>query len=120
MTSEDNPLEQFARLIAPYVAAVLGRAGGAPSAHSQVDGQRPIGVGRDRYLRGWRRGRDAADPEVWGDGRARCMTAAAWQRHGASAPKFAAPPALRLVSPPRSPDADVLAELGLSTKVGGR
>jgi hypothetical protein len=84
-------------------------AGDAPAAaaeYSQVDGQRPIGVGRVRYLRAWRRGYAAGDPEVREDGRARLMTPAAWARHGATVRRREAKPELPVVS------SDLLAELG--------
>jgi hypothetical protein len=75
-------------------ALVCGACGSpisAPSAalgvsYSQLDGQRPPGVGRVRYLRAWRLARDEHAPAemVWSDGRARLMTRDAWVRWGAS------------------------------------
>lgn len=47
-----------------------------PRPFSQIDGERPAGVGRARYLRAWHRGDDANDPDVTEDGRARLMTPA--------------------------------------------
>jgi hypothetical protein len=78
--------------------------------HAQDDGQRPTGVGRTRYLRAWRRGRDAGDAECRADGRARVMTAAAWSRWGASAPMRGTAPRIAVEA---VRDVDVLAELGL-------
>lgn len=92
---------------------VIGVAPARP--YSQVDGERPAGVGRVRYLRAWRRGREAGDPEVTSDGRARLMTAAAWQRHGASTARRIA-----TVVPIRAnEDSDLLAELGLGKRRTG-
>ena len=86
-----------------------------PREFSQLEGQRPIGVKSTRYLRAWRRVRDAGDAECRADGRARLMTVGAWERWGASAPARVTryrgvtgnAPALPAVTD------DVLAELGL-------
>ena len=120
-----DPLTQalapLARLLAPYLvpllAAHLGAGANAPRAFSQIDGQRPPGVGRPRYLRAWRRGRDAADPECRADGRARLMMDGAWARWGASPARTK--PKLALVAPMVSAEDELLAELG-AKRVGGR
>lgn len=93
-----------------HAPVVLPAASGP---YSQLDGERPSGVGRARYLRAWRRGRAAADPEVTADGRARLMTPAAWRSHGASAAHERRPPK---VTPIRPADDAVLVELGLGTR----
>lgn len=85
-----------------------------PTHHSQLDGERPPGVGRARYLRAWRRGRDAGDPECTADGRARIMTAAAWQRHGASTPTRRPSPPPE-IAPARDLEAEAREEIGLTS-----
>lgn len=82
-------------------------ATGGEREYSQLDAERPAGVGRARYLRAWRRGRDAGDPECRADGRARTMTPAAWARWGAAAPTRRAK-----VCVVGGDLADLLAELG--------
>lgn len=52
----------------------------APASFSQVDGQRPPGCGRAKYLRVHRRAVQADDPGAWSEGRARLMTPEAWAR----------------------------------------
>lgn len=84
-----------------------------PPTYSQLDGQRPPGVGRTRYLRAWRRGRDAGDPEAIADGRARLMTPGAWARHGATTSVRSMRPAKPSAVSLRD---DVLSELGLATR----
>lgn len=54
---------------------------GYPRPFSQLDGERPAGCGRIKYLRVWRRARDAGDEGATVDGRARLMTIEAYARH---------------------------------------
>lgn len=93
-------------LVVERVLERLGERAVAPTRPwSQVDGERPPGCGRARYLRVWRRARDAGDPGATADGRARILTRDAYERHAAtSRPR----PALRLVA------ADVLDALDAS------
>jgi hypothetical protein len=113
-TPPDDALRALALALLPYLRDELASAP-AKRTYSQVDGERPAGVGRARYLRAWRVGHEAGDPECCADGRARTMSAAAWARHGASAPTTVTPP--RDVAPVR--DVDVLEELGLATRRTG-
>lgn len=133
--AEDVLTAALRGLVRELVAEELANVRRALVEFSQLEGQRPIGVKSTRYLRAWRRGRDAGDPECRADGRARLMTAAAWERWGASAPTRVTryrgvtgnAPALLSVTGTSTPsrhvtptsqdvtarDADVLAELGL-------
>jgi hypothetical protein len=57
---------------------------GARNTYSQLDGERPAGAGRARYLRAWRTLRSAADAGATAEGRARIITHEAWTRFVAS------------------------------------
>lgn len=85
--------------------AVSGRT----ACYSQRDGERPPGCGRVRYLRVWRRARDAGDEGASKDGRARLLTHEAYARHAAMS---LARPRARIVDEPAGLDEQVLAELG--------
>jgi len=114
VSAADAALRALARALLPYLRDELVSAP-APRVYSQLDAERPPGIGRARYLRAWRRGRDAGDAECCADGRARVMTAGAWARHGASStsPRRALDEPSRPLAIVRDLDADTLAELGL-------
>jgi hypothetical protein len=88
-----DALRAFAEVLAPYVAQFLTCAESRP--YSQADGQRPPGAGRIKYLRTWRRARDAHDAGAWAEGRARLMSAECWSKWSRTerAPVVAAPAA---------------------------
>lgn len=87
-------LDPLVDAIVERVLARLADRTAAPRPWSQLDGERPPGCGRARYLRIWRRARDAGDPGATADGRARLLTADAYERHRAVVrPR----PALRVV-----------------------
>jgi len=65
---------------------------------SQLDGERPSGCGKRRYLRAHMARRAVGDLEARCEGRARTMTAACWARFLASETG----PKLRIVAPPQS------------------
>jgi len=110
------PVEQLRALIREELRNE--RVGRTVVMHSQRDGERPAGAGRIRYLRAWRALRDAGDPDVRTEGRARLMSPTAWARFVAGEKGERPVPAARprLVAVPRpSPvdvEARVLADLG--------
>ena len=110
------PVEQLRALIREELRHE--RAGRSVVMHSQRDGERPAGAGRIRYLRAWRALRDAGDPDVRREGRARLMSQSSWARFvaGEKGEKPAPAARPRLVAVPRpSPvdvEARVLADLG--------
>jgi hypothetical protein len=110
-----DPLGPLARALAPLVAAELVRLGAvetaAPRWHSQLDGERPVGVSRVQYLRTWRALAAAGDTETRAEGRARLMSPGAWARGRALLNAGAKPRPPKL--DPVDPDADALAALGL-------
>jgi hypothetical protein len=71
-------LRALAAVLAPYLVPHL--SGAATRPFSQRDGERPPGAGRAKYLRTWRRARDAEDTGAWSEGRARLMSPEAWGR----------------------------------------
>ncbi|MGO9833413.1 MAG: hypothetical protein ACLP1X_04290 [Polyangiaceae bacterium] len=73
-----DALRAFAEVLAPFVAQFLTGAGSRP--YSQADGERPPGAGRAKFLRAWRRARDAGDSGAWSEGRARLMSSESWAR----------------------------------------
>jgi hypothetical protein len=87
-----DALRALAAVLVPYLAPLLTGAPTRP--YSQAEGERPPGAGRAKYLRAWRRARDAADAGAWAEGRARLMTAEAWARFSRTArPVMTKPPA---------------------------
>lgn len=89
--------------LAALRAVVVADRVAAPRPYSQLEGERPPGCGRARYLRVWRRARDARDPGATADGRARLLTVDAYERHRTA---VRARPALRVVGD------DLLDEIG--------
>jgi hypothetical protein len=73
-----DALEALAVVLAPYLSPLL--TGALPRPFSQADGERPPGAGRAKFLRTWRRARDAGDAGAWAEGRARLMSEEAWAR----------------------------------------
>ena|SRR5580658_10127841 len=71
----DAALRALAVALAPFIAPLIG-------ASSRPFSQRepPPGAGRVKYLRTWRRARDAGDAGAWAEGRSRLMTAEAWAK----------------------------------------
>jgi hypothetical protein len=67
--------------VAPIVARLLAACPAATRPFSQRDGERPVGCGRAKYLRVWRRARAAGDAGATSEGRARILTPDAWARH---------------------------------------
>jgi hypothetical protein len=81
---------------------------------SQDDVGRPEGCGRTKYLRTWRRARDAGDPGATEDGRARLLTKEAYERHRPrTTRKPKAPPVPKTKVAPSDPIEVVLGKLGL-------
>ncbi len=95
----DAALRALAAALAPYLPLATG-APGRP--YSQHDGERPPGAGKAKYLRTWRRARDAGDAGAWAEGRARLMTAEAWAAWSRTAK----------AAPPPTPTPSLLDELG--------
>jgi hypothetical protein len=89
-----------------FIREEIARATPAPQTYSQLDGQRPAGAGRVKYLRAWHALVAAGDTGAWAEGRARLMTAEAWARF------ISAPIEIDLRPPPRDLAAEVLRELG--------
>ncbi|AKV04559.1 hypothetical protein AKJ09_11222 [Labilithrix luteola] len=81
--------------------------GAGSAVHSQHDGERPCSS-RTKYLRVWKAGHDAGDPEVWAEGRDRRMTPDAWRRYARSTALLVGKPANET-----SVDDSVHAELGV-------
>lgn len=106
-------LRAAALAFADAVAVIIERQGGhAPRPFSQVDGERPSGAGRERYLRIWRLAHKNGDAGATEQGRARLLTSEAWTRWEAKLPSKAKAK-LQLVSAPAESRADrVLRELG--------
>jgi hypothetical protein len=88
------------------------------AAYSQRDHERPVGASRVRFLRVWRVAHAARDTGAWAEGRARIMTADAWERW-ASASGQRPRPELRAPAPKADPDTELLVELG-ARRVEGR
>lgn len=76
--SSGEALQALASVLAPYLTPLLNGAPARP--FSQRDGELPAGAGRIKYLRAWRRARDAGDAGAWAEGRARLMSAEAWAK----------------------------------------
>jgi hypothetical protein len=94
--SSGDALRALAEVLAPYLVPLLSGAPGRP--FSQADGQRPPGAGKPKYLRTWRRARDAGDAGAWAEGRARLMSQEAWARWSRTeAPAVAKPAAPSLL-----------------------
>jgi len=78
---------------------------------SQNDGERPVGCGREKFLRVWRALHAAHDPGATAEGRARILTTDAWARF-VSNEKPLKPRLLELVPQERSRADRVLDALG--------
>jgi hypothetical protein len=89
---------EFSTVLGDFVREIvrfeLARGGASQRPFSQRDGERPPGAGRIKYLRTWRRARDAGDG-AWAEGRARLMTPECWAKwsRSASRPTLAKAPA---------------------------
>jgi hypothetical protein len=85
-------LHALAVVLAPYLAPLIAGASARP--FSQRDGELPPGARRVKFLRTWRRARDAGDAGAWSEGRARLMSPDCWARWARSerSPAATAPP----------------------------
>lgn len=108
-------LRALADALFPHLADRLGTS--ARRAFSQRNGERPVGAGRARYLRVWKRAHEAGDEGAWEEGRARLMTADSWTRW-ARVSAVRGPATGRGAE--RTPDEEALALLGARpTRAGG-
>jgi hypothetical protein len=100
------------RAVAPHLGDVFGTASlGRQIVYTQKDGERPPGCSPTKFLRTWRRARDAADAGATEDGRTRLLTVEAYERHRTRERSRRVPP--RTAAPaPRSIDEEMLARLG--------
>jgi hypothetical protein len=102
------------RTLVTFGAAALGLrvVAGARDCYSQREGERPPGAGKVKYLRVHRALMAAGDTEAWAEGKARLMSAAAWERGTRTRP------ALRLVArqAPTDVRSALLRELGAVTR----
>jgi hypothetical protein len=102
------------RLIDARITARLARAiGCAVTSHSQRDGERPPGAGKAKFLRVHRLAREGGDPGATVQGRARLMTADAWQRWCGAIPSRARRPVSPAPAPHVSADDVIAAKLGI-------
>lgn len=108
-SSGDAALRALAVVLAPYLAPLITGASSRP--YSQRDGELPPGARRVKFLRTWRRARDAGDVGAWAEGRARLMTPECWAKWS----RTERPPAVAKAPPP-SPS--LLEELG-AKRTGG-
>lgn len=107
-----DALTPLARALAPLVAAELLKLGAAAPLErpfSQLDGERPPGCKRSKFLRVWGLARDAGDPGATEHGRARLLTSEAFQRFATTRTATAKPPKA-------DPDARALTLLGLAPR----
>jgi hypothetical protein len=100
MSSYTTHLRAAARELLAAADAFDREQPARPRPFSQVDGERPPGCGRRRFLAAWRSRHATGDPGASAEGRARILSPDAWARFiEDEAPR--AP--LRLVSPAQSP-----------------
>ncbi len=116
-----DELAPLARLLAPFLVPLvareivrLGAVAPTERPYSQLDGERPVGCKRSKFLRVWALARDAGHPGATEHGRARLLTREAFERFATTSTR--APKAPPSEARPVDPDARALALLGLAPR----